>query len=150
MKRTIWRSSENSSKLRLLGIFLKSHLLRTEDMPAKLSPVYETRSSIVRARSWLPYTIGVGHQVNPGGIHHLHTLFSSCEAELEELIVHESEQCRTRRLVLVLSPLQYQRARRCNNATFTPSGSVKPIPQQIKLCQRLVREGIRHHDHDPN
>ena len=42
--------------------------------------------------------------MNPGGIHHLHTLFSSCEAELEELMVHENEQRRTRKQVLILSP----------------------------------------------
>ena len=77
-------------------------------------------------------------------------LFSSCEAELEEVIVHESEQRRTRRQVLILSPLQNQRGRRCNNATFTSSCFGKPIPQQIKLCQRLVRERIRHYDRDPN
>ena len=92
----------------------------------------------MRAQSRLPYTIGVGHQVNPGGIHHLHILFSRCEAELEELIVHESEQRRTRRQVLILSPLQNQRGRRCNNATFTSSCFGKPIPQQIKLCEHLV------------
>ena len=41
VKRTIWRRcssyTENSSQLRLLGTSLKSHLLRTDDMLAKLS-----------------------------------------------------------------------------------------------------------------
>ena len=35
VKRTNWRCSENSSELRLLGNFLKSNLMRTDDMLAK-------------------------------------------------------------------------------------------------------------------
>ena len=54
VKKTIWRCSEKSSPLRLLGIFLKSHLSRTEDMLGKLSPVYETRRTFVRAQYRAP------------------------------------------------------------------------------------------------
>ena len=65
-------------------------------------------------------------------------LFSSCEEELEEMIVHESEQRQTRRQVLIISPLQNQRRRKCNNVSFTSSCFGKPIPQQIKLCIIIV------------
>ena len=51
---TLQLLTENSSQLRLLGNSLKSHLLRTEDMPAKLSPVQETRGIFVRARCRSP------------------------------------------------------------------------------------------------
>ena len=38
-------------------------------------------------------------------------LLSICEAELEEVYGHERDQCRTRRQVLIQSPLQNQRNR---------------------------------------
>ena len=72
VKRTICKRTENSSQL-LLSDSPKSHLLRTDDMLARLSPCRRDEAPLCVLGVGLPYTIGVGHQVKQVEIHHLHT-----------------------------------------------------------------------------
>ena len=74
VKRKIWRRSENSSQLRLLGISLKKPLVENRCHAGEIV------SSVGRHEAlWcvlgvgLPYSIGVKHQMKHGETHHLHT-----------------------------------------------------------------------------
>ena len=74
VKRTIWRRSENSSQLRLLGISLKKPLVENRRHAGEIvSSVGETRH--LRASSvWVSLTrLVCDIKVNPGEIRHLHT-----------------------------------------------------------------------------
>ena len=51
-------------------------------------------------------------------------MLSTCETELEEVSGHERDECRTRRQVLILSPLQDQRGR-IGKRLWTSGGSHK-------------------------